>query len=640
MGRRLLLQRIMYLSIGIILAIIFVKQARSETVLVKDIALGEKSGNPWFLIDFNDTLFFTAEDGMAAIQSSDGTAEGTGLFKQFEPDQSGGDPGAFAVAFGKLYFRGTDYAHGTELWVSDGSPGGTVLTRDIWPGSERGLLGWPSPWRGNVLFVANDGPGPELWTSDGSEAGTQPFVDDALSVEAGARNFWDFRDGWLFKSTDAEHGAELWRTDGVAGNSTLVKDIVPGPEGSFSADPFTFAQLGNDSGVFFVRYADRTELWRTDGTGPGTQNVWTLPGNASVEPYYKLIAYNDLVLFFLMGPSHELSLWRTDGTADGTFLVKDGFFDEPGDFIEYGGLLYIALMDFDRDTGFELWRTDGSGAGTQLFVDLNPGTGSASPHGLTRYAGGLYFVADDGTVGEELFLTDGTVAGTKLVADIYPGAESSQPDQLTVSQGSLFFDAYEPEHGRELYRTTVSTGAVSLSGSVTAPEGTALCAMVLASGKFDFSCNPDRSFALQDLPREADGTIKRQVYADGFFPRIDVLQGSSSGTIVLQRSGACPDYNVPYTPVADPSSAGKYVAIRGSILLGNSGTPLCAMVLANGAYMFSCDGSGNYALSVPLDANGQFKLQVYADGFAPHTARFDETQTVNDVRMARAVECN
>jgi hypothetical protein len=63
------------------------------------------------------------------------------------------------------------------------------------------------------------------------------------------------------------------------------------------------------------------------------------------------------------------------------------------------------------------------------------------------------------------------------------------------------------------------------------------------------------------------------------------------------------------------------------------------MVLANGQHMFSCGGSGNYALNIPLDANGQFKLQVYAHGFAPYTLRLDELQLTNTVRLARAVEC-
>ena len=163
--------------------------------------------------------------------------------------------------------------------------------------------------------------------------------------------------------------------------------------------------------------------------------------------------------------------------------------------------------------------------------------------------------------------------------------------------------------------------------------------MVLASGKFMFSCNPTGKLSLTNLPRENDGTVKRQIYADGFFPKVDVLTGSSNAAVILTRSGTCPNYNIPYDPGFFPNSSGKRLDITGKVLLQNSQTPICAMVLANGQYMFSCDGSGSYALNIPLDTNGQFKLQVYADGFAPNTQIFDEFQAMDDVRMACAVEC-
>jgi len=155
-----------------------------------------------------------------------------------------------------------------------------------------------------------------------------------------------------------------------------------------------------------------------------------------------------------------------------------------------------------------------------------------------------------------------------------------------------------------------------------------------------FSCNPNGPFSLTGLPRENDGTVKRQVYVDGFFPNIDVLPDSVSETVVMDHAGGtCPRYNSLSDPGVFPDSAGKRINISGSVLLQNTQTPLCAMVLANGQFMFSCDGSGNYALNIPLDTNGQFKLQVYADGFAPTIQTFDEFKSTNDVRMARASEC-
>ena len=182
-------------------------------------------------------------------------------------------------------------------------------------------------------------------------------------------------------------------------------------------------------------------------------------------------------------------------------------------------------------------------------------------------------------------------------------------------------------------------GNIDLSGLVENTGGTPLCAMVLASGRFMFSCNPVGVFSLTGLPRESSGAVKRQIYADGFFPKIDVFQDSVNETVVMTRSGVCPNYNPLTDPGFFPDAAGKRINIAGKVLLQNSQTPICAMVLANGQFMFTCDGSGRYALNIPLDSSGQFKLQVYADGFAPTIQTFDEFKATNTVRMARATEC-
>jgi hypothetical protein len=42
---------------------------------------------------------------------------------------------------------------------------------------------------------------------------------------------------------------------------------------------------------------------------------------------------------------------------------------------------------------------------------------------------------------------------------------------------------------------------------------------------------------------------------------------------------------------------------------------------------------------VLLDSNGQVKLQVYADGFAPYITYTDESRLVNTIRLARDIEC-
>ena len=180
---------------------------------------------------------------------------------------------------------------------------------------------------------------------------------------------------------------------------------------------------------------------------------------------------------------------------------------------------------------------------------------------------------------------------------------------------------------------------VDLAGDVETEDGVGVCAMVLASGQYMFSCSPNGPYALNNLQRETNGSVKHQIYAQGFFPRIDMLPGSTVETVVMERSGTCPSYNLPYNPDTFPDSAGKRHSISGRVLLQSTDMPICAMVLANGAHIFSCDGSGKYSLEFPLDSNGQFKLQVYANGFAPTIQSFDDFSLGGDVRMARSAEC-
>jgi hypothetical protein len=180
---------------------------------------------------------------------------------------------------------------------------------------------------------------------------------------------------------------------------------------------------------------------------------------------------------------------------------------------------------------------------------------------------------------------------------------------------------------------------VTLNGSVQLADGTPLCAMVLASGQYMFTCDPVGDYSLTGLPREPDGTVNRQIYVDGTYPSVVVLPGSVAETVVMEPAYDCPSYNPPSDPGIFPEAAGKRISISGQVFDRDTETPICTMVLANGAYMFSCDGTGSYSLDFPLDSNGQYQVQVYADGFAPTIQTFDESGTGGDIGMARASEC-
>jgi ELWxxDGT repeat protein len=70
----------------------------------------------------------------------------------------------------------------------------------------------------------------------------------------------------LFEANDGVSGRELWRSDGTPEGTWLVKDIVPGPNGS---EP---RNLTPALGLVFFRTSDEVisggDLWRTDGRQP------------------------------------------------------------------------------------------------------------------------------------------------------------------------------------------------------------------------------------------------------------------------------------------------------------------------------------------------------------------------------------
>jgi ELWxxDGT repeat protein len=87
-------------------------------------------------------------------------------------------PGHLTEVNGVLFFSADDGEHGAELWMTDGTPAGTQLVADIYPGPESSFPTDLTNVNGTLYFSADDGlHGTELWISNGTEAGTKLFAD-------------------------------------------------------------------------------------------------------------------------------------------------------------------------------------------------------------------------------------------------------------------------------------------------------------------------------------------------------------------------------------------------------------------------------------------------------------------------------
>jgi ELWxxDGT repeat protein len=255
-----------------------------------------------------------------------------------------------------VFFRANDGTHGTELWGTDGTPGGTVLLKDINPGSGSGVpLSESGIVNGNLYFAADDG----------------------------------------------THGLEPFVSNGTVGSGTLVKDINPGSGGSA---PGQFTDPG-DNYVYFSADdgSGGGQIWRTDGTGPNTTKVLSLTGGVSA------LMHAAGELFFASNDgTHGLELYSSPSGANLSATLLDinpgAGSSNPRDLTYVDGqLLFVAN---DGSYGAEVWQTTGLSGDTRMVTDVNPKKGVGStPDWITPIgSSNAIFAANDGKTGSELHL--------------------------------------------------------------------------------------------------------------------------------------------------------------------------------------------------------------------------------------------
>ena len=331
---------------------LWVSDGTSEgTELVADINPGsDGSYNYSFssggFIEFNEKLYFLADDGENGdeLWVSDGTSEGTELVADINPgsgffDPFDSEPRYFIEFNEKLYFTADDGENGNELWISDGTSEGTELVADINPSSD-GSYGYGSYSRDFIEFkeklyfsADNNENGDELWVSDGTSEGTKlvadinpnfvysyPEGDRLFGRDSKPRYFIEFNGKLYFTADDGENGNELWVSDGTSEGTELLTDINPGSGSSY---PTGFTEF--DGKLYFAADdgENGTELFVTNGTVEGTELLTDInPGLGSSDPN-SFTEFNGKLYFAADNGDNGTELFVTNGTAEGTQLVAD-----------------------------------------------------------------------------------------------------------------------------------------------------------------------------------------------------------------------------------------------------------------------------------------------------------------------------
>jgi len=329
------------------------------------------------------------------LWATDGTNAGSYRVKDINPNSadelfsiftsSGVQKYASVVFNNELYFLADDGIHGMEFWKSDGTNAGTNLFFE----TEPGLMGWDFAdskvpgfcvSNGTLFFKSGDAShGYELWKTDGTTAGTVE-VSDIYPGATGSNPYFitAFNGKVYFTARDNVHGWELFCSDGTPSGTTLVKDIAPGAAGAFNdGGNLSINPQFKVSGNYLYFLADNNGLlpveqhwWRTDGTDAGTIQLETTLVPQSTGAYNQYITTADLngeFIFIATGGTSTSKFWKSDGSVSGTteVLTNNGLQLRPS-IMSIGSYIYFNGSDTDSSG---LARSDGSTSGSDLILN-------------------------------------------------------------------------------------------------------------------------------------------------------------------------------------------------------------------------------------------------------------------------------
>ncbi|MEP7317313.1 MAG: ELWxxDGT repeat protein [Panacibacter sp.] len=539
-----------------------------------------------------NTLYFLTN--VSRLWKTDGTLAGTSMIIDFRATYfySTDFLGQLTNLNGTLFFTtGIDNNNGTELWKSDGTLAGTIMVKDINPGTGSSRPGNLTVVNGKLYFSAFDGSGLHLWSTDGTMAGTQPVVNTigAVLPQTDITPLTVINNVLFFNASTAATGAEVYEYDPAnsAAGIGLVKDINQGTAGS---NPVKITAVG-DKNIYFsaVNASAQTELWKSNGTLNGTKVLKTL--SSGKDYFSNLTDAAGQLIFTFTNSENGTELWRSDGTPNGTVLVKDIY---PGNhssnisgitYFNNGVLLFNAN---DGVTGNELWRTNGVANATVMVKNINDN--STAPSYPDLYSAlavnnKVYFSATDPVYGTGLYSTDGTTGGTQLIKDLYPG-NSPHVSNFSLFKNLVCFSA-DSSGFTSIYRTD-GTAAGTVKIFNTGKQNSTVTQMV-ASSKYLYVFFYDADSSRNEL-WVSDGTAGNSYKIQNLsssYPN-GVAVGNNVFFIAQDTEHGAELWKA--TPVAGSAKMVKdiYPGTQSSNING-------LRVLNNKVYFGASDGSNGYA---------------------------------------------
>ncbi len=385
----------------------------TSTYMLKDFTLNGNSDIYLFVANL-DKLVFSVKDenGKGSLWATDGTKSGTILLANvtaqvgFDNFRNGAD---FQEFNGKIIFSGDDGIHGSEPWVTDGTPEGTYMIQDL------GNNGGSNPYFFNHIgdkFIfstsKNVGFNSVIWSTDFSKNSCNRIYqgNDKQSniIDVGL-------DGQLLivnSFFDPVSETDYTMISVTNGTSSGTFPIL-GEDKNLKGNLIKYTKV-KDQVFFIMSYIWDSLLYVTDGTKNGTKLLIEELANVA-----KLQNWDDKIFFQVDANGNYIS----DGTKEGTFEINE-LIEEPILFLEYfimGDKLYFA--DKNDDGLISIWESDGTKSGTRKVKTMDETDENVDIGFKNSFYGNIVFDYYESGKPGELWMTDGTEEGTKKIIDFF-----------------------------------------------------------------------------------------------------------------------------------------------------------------------------------------------------------------------------
>ncbi len=283
--------------------------------------------------------------------------------------------------------------------------------------------------------------GYEIWQSDGTTAGTELFVDFDAGDGQGASHISVYDDHLYFVSSATSDGLNLYRTSGTVDN---IEKITYNLEQYNISAIARYIVEGDDIYLAMINEEYGREIWKTNIDQGTTSMIGeVVPGPEDGIPSgFIWTIQNDLLFFTAETEEAGTELWISDGAPSNTRLIEDLYAGMEGSeistLIPVGSKLYFDADD--KAVGQELRRYDFEDEEIRLVSDINSSSsGSSWPSDFYQLNDKLIFSAFVDCIGRELFSTEGSALSTTLLNDFLKGKEFGPFFYLQELNGKLYF---------------------------------------------------------------------------------------------------------------------------------------------------------------------------------------------------------